>query len=150
MRCFLNRWRISRAHDDGSGPSSASARHIEGCESCAAFAARLDQMGRLLGSGAALAAKPEGVQGLGERRRARLRLVGVAMAAAVTTIFVILGLSLSRTPLLSELPAADVPSEAAPREVVKNDTAPIDVDALAGDASGGLRYVLRVSGLGSE
>lgn len=49
--CDLAMREISVAHDEGRPVSPEVAAHIEGCESCAAFAARIDDLDELLGRG---------------------------------------------------------------------------------------------------
>ena len=154
MMCFLHRWKVSRALDDGVALGDGTTAHLENCTECSLFRDNLARLGGSLSASKDLAVRPSPKT---EGRRL-LPLVATAAAAAAAVLAIVF---ISRSPTLETIvisevhdspridsPRIDSPRIDSPRIVgAEPEAAPLDMSALAGDASGGLRYVLRISGL---
>ncbi len=164
MRCLLTRWSIS-AEADGSARSPRTQKHLSGCSKCSAFATQVSQIGESL--------RLSGAQAPAAIDRSSHRLVfGSIFAGAAGLAVILLVLNVypnsPRRPdakrsssamhqvatttddnLLNRIAHHIVKklSEADPRGSLAVHDEIYDVQTLAGDARGGLRYVLRVSGL---
>ncbi len=144
MMCFLHRWKVSRALDDGVALGDGTTAHLENCTECSLFRDNLARLGGSLSASKDLAVRPSPKT---EGRRL-LPLVATAAAAAAAVLAIVF---ISRSPTLETIVISEVhdsPRIDSPRIVgAEPEAAPLDMSALAGDASGGLRYVLRISGL---
>ena len=135
MRCIKTRWAISRAADDGGPLADRARRHVERCRDCEAFERRTEWLGRTLAKASDSAPPPPARA----RLPRHLAAAGLVAASAVAVILVVGD---------SDPPPRSAPAAVADRtEDPEPSPATLDVRSLAADAEGGIRYVLKVSGL---
>ncbi len=164
MRCLLTRWSIS-AEADGSARSPRTQKHLSGCLKCSAFTTQVTQLGKNLRSSESQA--PEPIVAMTKVPSPRLpRLVFriiFAGAAGLAVILLVANLrpntATKTSPKTHQVAEKGNMQNRIAHHIVKtlseNDDSrralathdAHDVQTLAGDARGGLRYVLRVSGL---